>query len=178
MRLLNASLVPLIVSVLAGCSTTPEEQRCIDRTPNASSERWACLNKASVEAKAREQQNQYFAAQQQIQQMRTAAESQCRGYGFAQGTTPFSQCVMQIDTAKRAAFDQQKQTEQLRAQRYSQCKLVESQAWLSGSSSNFFDALPQVKAAFDNCMAGIPPPPKLEVFCSRIGRDEVRCSSR
>jgi hypothetical protein len=169
--------VLLITIILVGCSTTPEAQRCIDSTPRASSERWGCLNNASAEARAREQQNQYFAVQQQIEQMRTAAESQCRGYGFTPGTTPFAQCVMQIDTAKRAAFDQQKQAEQLRSQRYSQCKLIESQAWLS-SGPSFFEALPQVKAAFDNCMAGIPPPPKLEVFCSRIGRDEVKCSSR
>jgi hypothetical protein len=167
----------LLAITLVGCSTTPEVQRCIDSTPRASSDRWACLNNANVEAKAREQQNQYFAAQRQIEQMRTAAESQCRGYGFAPGTTPFAQCVMQIDMAKRAAFDQQRQAEQLRSQRHSQCRLVQSQAWLS-SGPSFFEALPQVSAAFDNCMAGIPPPPKLEVFCSRIGRDEVRCSSR
>lgn len=167
----------LMAIALVGCSTTPEAQRCMDSTPRASSDRWACLNNASAEAKAREQQSQYFAAQRQVEQMRAASESQCRGYGFTAGTSAFAQCVMQVDMAKRAALDQQRQAEQLRSQRYSQCKLVESQAWLS-SGPSFFEALPQVKAAFQNCMAGIPPPPKLEVFCSRIGRDEVRCSSR
>jgi hypothetical protein len=176
MRLLNVSLFPLIVSVLAGCSLLPEaEQRC---TWSANGYVQTCTGTPQPNSESsRRQVAEYERARQLAAQIRSDADRQCAGYGFVSGTTPFAQCVMQIDTAKRAAVETMQQAQRQRDQRYSQCKRVESQAWLS-SGPNFFESLPQVKAAFDNCMAGIPPPPKLEVFCSRIGRDEVRCSSR
>jgi hypothetical protein len=103
---------------------------------------------------------------------------QCAGYGFVSGTTPFAQCVMQIDIAQRAALEKRQQAERLRSQRYSQCKLEEVQIWLEPGGGDFFQTATRVQRRFESCMAGLPPPPSIDVLCNRVGRDQISCSSR
>lgn len=177
MRFLKVSLLPLIASALAGCSLLPGAEQC---TYSAGGYVQTCMGNAQPNlGEARRRQAEYDRSVQQAAQIRSDADRQCAGYGFVSGTTPFAQCVMQIDTAQRSAMERQQQAERQRAQRYSQCKLEEAQMWFEPGSDGFgLEKVQRIRRRFESCMAGLPPPPKIEVICSRISRDDVRCSSR
>jgi hypothetical protein len=184
MKLTSISLFSLFASLLAGCALLPEaeqqsvpEQQC---TYSPSGHVRTCMGTPQPNSGgARRQVTENERSRQLAAQIRSDADRQCAGYGFVSGTTPFAQCVMQIDTAQRSAMERQQQAERQRAQRYSQCKLEEAQMWFEPGSEGFgLGKVQRIQRRFEGCMAGLPPPPKIEVICSRISRDDVRCSSR
>lgn len=176
MRFLKVGLASLTALLSAGCALLPGAEQC---TYSAGGYVQTCTGNAQPNLdEARRRQAEYDRSRQQVVEIRSNADRQCAGYGFTPGTTPFAQCVMQVDTAQRLAMERQQQAERQRAQRHSQCKLEEAQMWLEPGGGNFFETAARVRRRFEGCMAGLPPPPKIEVICSRISRDDVRCSGR
>jgi hypothetical protein len=177
MRFLKVSLASLTALLSAGCALLPGSEQC---TYSAGGYVQTCTGNAQPNLdEARRRQAEYDRSRQQVVEIRSNADRQCAGYGFTPGTTPFAQCVMQVDTAQRSAIERQQQAERQRAQRYSQCKLEEAQMWFEPGSDGFgLEKVQRIRRRFEGCMAGLPPPPKIEVICSRISRDDVRCSSR
>jgi hypothetical protein len=176
MRFLKVSLLPLIASVMAGCALLPGAEQC---TYSAGGYVQTCMGNAQPNlGEARRKPAEYDRSIQQATQIRSDADRQCAGYGFVSGTTPFAQCVMQIDIAQRAALERRQQVERLRSQRYSQCKLEEGQMWLEPGRGDFFQTATRVRQRFESCMAGLPPPPSIDVICNRVSRDQISCSSR
>lgn len=100
MKIIRYLALALGLFALAGCGSTPEQRARY----------------------AQEQQDRAYQAQMERQrnQERWAdgLKEQCRSYGFREGTTEFSQCLMQTDQQKRAAnaaafAEQDRQREQL-----------------------------------------------------------------
>ena len=145
--------------LISSCALSPEEQ-------------------ARQQAQERiKQQMQENAARQLQLERRASTENQCLGYGFARGTTPFSQCVMQIDVAQQAASQRQQQLQQQRDERYSRCKFAEAQAWAT-PGKNAMQAVNSANATFENCMAGLPPVTPMNVVCDRLGPTQIQCRSQ
>lgn len=84
-----------------------------------------CASRDEIEARRLYEARQQAAAQEAYQQHVLA---QCRGYGFREGSTEFSQCVMQVDQANRAQNSQMRAVilQQMLHQQYQQLPLCSS----------------------------------------------------
>ena len=88
--------------------------------------------------------------------------SQCRGYGFKDGTTAFSNCLMQLDQANKQLEQAKLERQRLEAK----CNYAEAQGWLAPTrTGNFFEGAQNAAAYRNNCLAGLPPP-KNSVTCN------------
>lgn len=76
-----------------------------------------CLNKARKPSVPLTPNESYDSAS--AQSPASPAERSCAGYGFVKGTTPFSQCLMQLDVARQQAQLAQQQY-QIQLQQYEQ----------------------------------------------------------
>ena len=152
-------LTCLALLLLCSCATSPEER-------------------ARKEAEARRAESARVEAERRFEaQRRGKIDSQCRSYGFSPGTTPFSECVMKIDVAEREVTKQRVIAAVQQEQRVSQCKMVEAQAWLTPGLS-FADGAARASSALQNCMAGLPPPPNINLTCMKVGANQVECNQR
>jgi hypothetical protein len=154
-------LVICCLAALSSCAVSPEERA--RRAERARIEEEAKL--------AAERQKEY--------QRRAAIESQCLSYGFSKGTVSFSECVMKIDVAQKEAAARQSQINQQRAQLESQCDYIKGQAYLAPTrTGNFWESNNNAMAAYNNCMAGLPPPRSVNVICNRQGSNQIACFSQ
>ena len=162
MRVINFLIIMTLVFLLSACGLTPEARAL------------------RAEQQRREQLAKIEAERQQEARRKAAIENQCKAYGFAQGTTPYSQCLMKIDAAQQAAAARQAEIAQQRAQLESQCSMIRAQAWQAPTQTgSFFEGLNNSNAAYNNCMAGLPPPPqRLNVICNKQGLDQIYCFSQ
>ena len=152
-------LTCLALLLLCSCATSPEER-------------------ARQQAEARRAESARVEAERRFEaQRRVKIDNQCRSYGFSPGTTPFSECVMKIDVAEREVTKQRTIAAVQQEQRVSQCKMVEAQAWLT-PGLNFADGAAKASSAFQNCMAGLPPPPNINLTCMKVGANQVECNQR
>lgn len=122
---------------------------------------------ATPEERYRQAQQKAAAEAAAADNYRRGLESRCRGYGFQQNTPQFSQCVMQVDQSARQALAANK----AREEQESRCQLAQAQACLSAGRSDCFQA-------YNNCMAGIPPPQPVNLICRRDAHDQVVCSNQ
>lgn len=139
MRLdLSLLITAIAIAGLAGCSTREQRQREV----------------------AQRAQAQIAAAES----IRSGLENRCRGYGFQPGTTAFAQCLMQLDQA----LQQVAAAQAARKEMERRCALAEAQGYLAPTRTGSFAESQQLaSAAYSRCMAGLPPPPQLNVICRR-----------
>jgi len=158
---INKILAIMCVVALSSCAVSPEERA--RRAERARIEEEAKL--------AAERQKEY--------QRRAAIENQCLSYGFSKGAVSFSECVMKIDVAQKEAAARQSQINQQRAQLESQCDYIKGQAYLAPTrTGNFWESNNNAMAAYNNCMAGLPPPRSVNVICNRQGSNQIACFSQ
>jgi len=79
-------LALIVLSTLAGCAFTPEQQACMNLTPPMSSERMNCIHEAGQLTKDRESL--------------ASVTRQCEGFGFTRGTNEFANCAMRLRQAE------------------------------------------------------------------------------
>lgn len=158
-----------MVALLTACGTSPPRSQVPDPE---------ILKLAQIMAGNQQMPQAQPYVDKSVDPIRAEAESQCSGYGFVRGTSAFAQCILQVDMARRSALEQREQLTQAREQRFRQCKFEEARNWVEPGNGDFFENAVRVRQRFESCMAGIPPPPKIEIVCNRIGRDDIRCSSR
>jgi len=158
---INKAIAMIFVVALSSCAVSPEE-------------RARRAERVRIEAEAR------LAAERQKEYQRMAAiENQCSSYGFVKGAVSFSECVMRIDIAQKEAAARQSQINQQRAQLESQCDYVKGQAYLAPTrTGNFWESNNNAMAAYNNCMAGLPPPRSINVICNRQGSNQIACFSQ
>jgi hypothetical protein len=151
-----------------GCTTSPQEERCISTTQRMSSERWDCLA-AARKSDEQKVQNQRDSA------IRRSLDRKCVGFGFEPSTTAFSNCLMQLDLQLRSALAAKKSREEL----VERCELARLQAFAAPSrSGGAGEALQNANDAFERCMAGLPPAKSLNIICTRQEKDRVYCFSQ
>jgi hypothetical protein len=127
---------------------------------------------ATPEQRYRQEQQRIAAQRAAAENLRRDLESRCRGYGFQPGTTPFAQCVMQLDQAVRQTAAAQKARKELE----SKCALAEAEGYLAPTrTGGFAESQQRASAAYSRCMAGLPPAQPLNIICQAVGRDQVRC---
>ena len=81
--------------------------------------------------------------------------------------------------AQKEAAARQNQINQQRAQLESQCDYVKGQAYLAPTrTGNFWESNNNAMAAYNNCMAGLPPPRSVNVICNRQGSNQIACFSQ
>jgi hypothetical protein len=119
---------------------------------------------ATPEQRYRQEQQRIAAQRAAAENLRRDLESRCRGYGFQPGTTPFAQCLMQLDQAVRQAAAAQ----QARKQQEGRCSDIQAQACLTPGRSDCF-------TAYQTCMAGLPPQQPINITCRLVGSNQVRC---
>jgi len=158
---INKILAILCLVALSSCAVSPEE-------------RARRAERARIEEEAK------LAAERQKEYQRMAAiENQCSSYGFVKGAVSFSECIMKIDIAQKEAAARQSQINQQRAQLESQCDYVKGQAyWAPTRTGNFLERPNNAMAAYNNCMAGLPPPRSVNVICNRQGSNQIACYSQ
>jgi len=106
--------------------------------------------------------------------MEAALEARCRGYGFEPQSAGIAQCMLQLDQAERQAVQAQSQRKELE----SRCGLAEAQGWLAPTTTGSFgEGAQRAAAAYNACMAGLPPP-VTRVICQRQGANEAYCFSQ
>jgi hypothetical protein len=106
--------------------------------------------------------------------MEAALEARCRGYGFESQSAGIAQCMLQLDQAERQAAQAQSQRKELE----SRCGLAEAQGWLAPTATGSFgEGAQRAAAAYNACMAGLPPP-VTRVICQRQGANEAYCFSQ
>jgi len=99
------------------------------------------------------------------------ADSRCDQYGFQKGTNAYAQCLMQIDIAER----QLSAEIQVRANRQNSCQMAKANAYLQPTrTGNFFESQQLADQAYNNCMAGLPPPRSGLINCHKSG-DNITC---
>lgn len=146
MRKLATALFFLSVGVLNGCAT-PEQLASQER------EREARIRAAA-------------------ENLHRAIEGKCRAYGFQPGTNAFASCVMQLDQLSQ----QQIAANRARAQQESNCMAAMGQGFLAPTQTGSFgEGLGRASSAYQNCMAGLPPPRSTNIICTRQGSDSVYC---
>jgi hypothetical protein len=125
---------------------------------------------------------QRYAQEQRAQVVQRGVEARrqasldirCRGYGFELGTTGFAQCMMKLDQAERQTANAQSQRRELE----SRCELAKAQGLLAPTATGSFgESAQRGAAAYNACMAGLPPP-VTRVICQRQGQNEVYCFSQ
>jgi len=159
--LLKIIITTTILLSISACGLTPQQQA-------RKAERERMEMRAKVEQIRRAEANRM-----------SNNENQCHSYGFTKGSVPFSQCLMKLDTAQQEAQAKQRQVDAQRSQLQSQCLLVQSQVYAAPTrTGSFWESQNNASAAYNNCMAGLPPPRQINVICSRQGRDQVFCSSQ
>jgi hypothetical protein len=132
----------------------------------------ACTTPEQRYAQERQKQAQLQAAMAQRQ---ASLEARCRGYGFELRTTAFAQCLMKLDQAEQQAESQKKQ----RAELESRCEFAKAQGWLAPTTTGSFgEGAQRAAAAYNACMAGLPPPTSTRVICQRQGPNDVYCFSQ
>jgi hypothetical protein len=100
-----------------------------------------------------------------------SGQSQCQVYGFQKGTNAFAQCLMQIDIAQRQA-DIEKQSRVKLEQR---CELARANGFTQQTrTGNFVENLQLATQAYNNCIAGLPPPKSGLINCNVSGNN-VTC---
>jgi hypothetical protein len=108
------------------------------------------------------------------QQQQVSLEARCRGYGFELKTPGFAQCMMKLDQADRQTAQAQSQRRELE----SRCELAQAQGLLAPTSTGSFgESAQRGAAAYNACMAGLPPP-ATRVICQRQGPNEAYCFSQ
>jgi 1,6-anhydro-N-acetylmuramate kinase len=133
------------------------------------------LGCATPEQRYAEQQRQAEQRRATEERLRQAVQARCRGYGFEPQTTAFSQCAMQLDQA----FRQAAMALQARRNLESQCESARGQTLLMPTpTGSFGEAMQRGNAAYNACIAGLPPPPSMNFMCQRQGRDQVYCFSQ
>ena len=131
----------------------------------------ACTTPEQRYAQERQRQAQQQAAMAQRQ---ASLEARCRGYGFELKTTGFAQCTMKLDQADRQTAQAQSQRRELE----SRCELAQAQGLLAPTSTGSFgESAQRGAAAYNACMAGLPPP-VTRVICQRQGPNEAYCFSQ
>lgn len=131
----------------------------------------ACTTPEQRYAQERQRQAQQQAAMAQRQ---ASLEARCRGYGFELKTTGFAQCMMKLDQADRQTAQAQSQRKELE----SRCELAEAQGWLAPTTTGSFgEGAQRAAAAYNACMAGLPPP-VTRVICQRQGPNDAYCFSQ
>jgi hypothetical protein len=100
-----------------------------------------------------------------------SAKNQCEGYGFQSGTNAFAQCLMQIDMTQRQ-IDAENQA---RANLSRKCELARANGFNQQTrTGHFVESLQLANQAYDNCMAGLPPPKSGLINCSKSG-ENITC---
>lgn len=131
----------------------------------------ACTTPEQRYAQERQRQAQQQAAMAQRQ---ASLEARCRGYGFELKTPGFAQCMMKLDQADRQTAQAQSQRRELE----SRCELAQAQGLLAPTSTGSFgESAQRGAAAYNACMAGLPPP-ATRVICQRQGPNEAYCFSQ
>lgn len=115
------------------------------------------------------------AVQRGVEARRQASlDISCRGYGFELGTAGFAQCMMRLDQAERQTAQIQSQRRELE----SRCELARAQGLLAPTATGGFgESVQRGTAAYNACMAGLPPP-VTRVICQRQGANEAYCFSQ
>jgi hypothetical protein len=127
---------------------------------------------ATPEQRYRQEQQRIAAQRAAAENVRRDLENRCRGYGFQPGTTPFAQCLMQLDQSVRQAAAAQAARKQLE----SRCEGLMSQEYFNpGRTGSFGEAQQRASAAYNNCMAGLPLPQSTNITCRLVGSNQVRC---
>jgi len=123
---------------------------------------------------AQELRNQ--ALQRGVEARRQASlDIRCREYGFELRTPGFAQCMMKLDLAERQAAQALSQRKVLE----SRCGLAETQGWLAPTATGSFgEGAQRAAAAYNACMAGLPPPRSTNIICQRQGPNDVYCFSQ
>jgi hypothetical protein len=146
MQKLTLALICISLGVLSGCAS--KEQRA---------------------AQERERQARIKAAAENLHR---AIEGKCRSYGFQHGTNAFSSCVMQLDLISQETIA----ASRARAQQEANCSAAMGQGFLAPTrTGGFGESLGHASAAYQNCMAELPPQRSRNVICTRQGKDEVHC---
>lgn len=131
----------------------------------------ACTTPEQRYAQERQKQVQQQAVMAQRQ---ASLEARCRGYGFEIKTPGFAQCMMKLDQADRQTAQAQSQRRELE----SRCELAQAQGLLAPTSTGSFgESAQRGAAAYNACMAGLPPP-VTRVICQRQGPNEAYCFSQ
>ena len=131
----------------------------------------ACSTPEQRQAQERQRQAVERAA---LAQRVASLDARCRGYGFELRTTAFAQCVMKLDQADRQVAQAQSQRKELE----SRCGLAKAQGWLAPTATGSFgEGAQRATAAYNACMAGLPPP-VTRVICQRQGANEAYCFSQ
>jgi hypothetical protein len=173
------SLLLLSVIALIGCTGRVAQHhvdRCKRATDAFSAARISCLQEGAKYTADEDRRKQAIQLQLEEERRRAQIERQCESYGFKKQTTPFSQCVMQIDVAQRELRARQEKLDQERAQRESACKLQQAQAYLAPSrTGSFAESNDKAMTAYSNCMAGLPPQQPLNMICNKQGKDGFYC---
>ena len=132
----------------------------------------ACSTPEQRYAQEQRKQAELRAAAEQRQR---ALQGRCRGYGFELKTPGFAQCMMKLDQAERQAAQAQSQ----RKEQESRCGLAEAQGWLAPTATGSFgESAQRATAAYNACMAGLPPPRSTNIICQRQGPNDVYCFSQ
>lgn len=99
------------------------------------------------------------------------AYSRCAQYGFETGTNAFAQCLMQMDIVQR----QINAENQARVNLERKCQFARSNGFAQQTrTGSFIESLGLATQAYNNCMAGLPPPNSGIINCNKSG-DNITC---
>jgi hypothetical protein len=127
----------LLVSLLSGCALTPEEKQ-------RRAERRLLEERRKAEAIRKAEENRL-----------AGLRDQCKTYGFAEGTTPMAQCVMNLDNAFKTR-DAQRAAEAAQGANCTRQMLLAFGA--PTRTGSLAEATANGNRAYQECMGSQPPP--------------------